>query len=103
MSQGAALGLVRQTTRPEATVFRRHVYAAANERGGAIFPAPSPTASVIPHGEEARRRQVYAACVDLAALPSPDDASHRRENHEASGRRFRASSFETLAGASSSG
>src|SRR6266699_180897 len=27
-----------------------------------------------PHGEEARRRQVYAACVDLAALPSPDDA-----------------------------
>jgi hypothetical protein len=37
-----------------------------------------------PHGEEARRRHVYAACVDLAALPSPDDASHRRENHEAS-------------------
>jgi len=29
------------------------------------------TASVIPHGVEAHRRQVYAA---LAALPSPDDA-----------------------------
>ena|SRR5216683_3766291 len=43
------------------------------------------TVSVIPRGEEARRRQVYAACVDLAALPSPDDALHRRENHEAPG------------------
>jgi len=47
--------------------------------------------------------ETYGACVDLAALPSPDDASHRRENHEAPRRRFRASSFETLAGASSSG
>src|SRR5271169_4450113 len=48
-----------------------------------------------PHREEAHGRQVHAACVDLAAPPSPDDASHRRENQEAA--RSIRSSFETAA------
>src|SRR5260370_33995399 len=69
--------------------------------------------AVVENRTVARRRQVYAARVDLAALPSPDDAEPVIGRAFArpvgiAGRTMRpvpmpASSFETLAGASSSG